>query len=191
MGPPSGVTGRGVARSFAQVLSAARAGETWAYTALYRTCAPRVLSFVRARGVDDPEGVVNEAFLGAFRGLSAFEGDESAFQGWLFAITRNKVADAHRRRARRREDPQLLDAELVGGDTEQEAHERMSGAGVRETLASLTGDQREVLLLRVLAGLSIDEVAQAMGKRPGAVKALQHRAVRALRRQLSTGAVSR
>jgi RNA polymerase sigma factor (sigma-70 family) len=191
MGPPTGLTGTGVGRSFAQVLSAACAGETWAYTALYRACAPRVLGFVRARGVDDPDGVVNEAFLGAFQGLAAFEGDESAFQGWLFAIARNKVADAHRRRARRREQPQLLDAELVGGDTEQEAYERMSRAWVRETLSSLTADQRDVLLLRVLGGLSIVEVAQAMGKRPGAVKALQHRARGALRRQLSTGAVSR
>jgi RNA polymerase sigma factor (sigma-70 family) len=191
MGPPTGVTGTGVGRSFAQVLSAARADETWAYTALYRMCAPRVLGFVRARGVDDPEGVVNEAFLGAFRGLSAFEGDESAFLRWLFAITRNKVTDAHRRRARRREDPQLLGGELVGGDTEADAHDRMSAAWVRETLSCLTADQRDVLLLRVLGGLSIEEVAQAMGKRPGAVKALQHRAVRALRRQLSAGAVSR
>ncbi len=191
MGTPTGVTGMGVGRSFAQVLSAARAGESWAYTALYRMCAPKVLGFVRSRGVDDPDGVVNEAFLGAFRGLSGFEGDESAFRGWVFAITRNKVADAHRRRARRREDPQLLAADLVGGDTEQEAHDRMSGGWVRETLSSLTAEQRDVLLLRVLAGLSIAEVARAMGKRPGAIKALQHRAVRALRRQLANGAVSR
>ena len=191
MGPPTGVTGTGVGRSFAQVLSAARAGESWAYTALYRMFAPKVLGFVLSRGVDDPDGVVNEAFLGAFRGLSAFEGDESAFRAWVFAITRNKVADAHRRRARRREDPQLLDRELVGGDSEQEAHDRMTGAWVRETLSSLTADQRDVLLLRVLGGLTIEEVAQAMGKRPGAIKALQHRAVRALRRELSTGAVSR
>jgi RNA polymerase sigma-70 factor, ECF subfamily len=191
MGPPTGVKGTAVGRSFAQVLHAARAGETWAYTALYRMCAPKVLGFVRSRGVDDPDGVVNEAFLGAFRGLSAFEGDESAFRGWVFAITRNKVADAHRRRARRREDPEPLDAELVGGDTEQEAHDRMSGAWVVETLSSLTADQRDVLLLRVLAGLTIDEVARAMRKRPGAIKALQHRAVRALRKQLSNGAVSR
>lgn len=89
MGPPTGVTGAGVGRSFPEVLGAAHVGESSAYTALYRMCAPRVLGFVRARGVDDPDGVVNEAFLGASRGLSGFEGDESAFHGWLFAITRN------------------------------------------------------------------------------------------------------
>jgi RNA polymerase sigma-70 factor (ECF subfamily) len=70
------------------------------------------------------------------------------------------------------------------GNTEVDAIAALSGDRVNELLASLSPDQRDVLLLRVIADLSIEDVAAALGKRQGAIKALQHRALASLRRQL-------
>lgn len=170
---------------WALAFAAARAGASSGYTALFRRHAPAVLAFVRARDVEDPDGVTNEVFLGAFAGLARFEGDEAAFRGWLFAIARNKVVDALRRRARR---PVLAATEApdrAGGDAEQEAMAHLGDEWVQRTLATLTDDQRDVLLLRVVAQLTIEEIAAVLGKPPGAVKALQRRGMRALQRRLA------
>lgn len=175
--------GRGA--GFAADLERARRGEALGYNALFRCHAPAVLSFVRARGVDDPDGTTNEVFLGAFRGLHRFDGDEPAFRSWVFAIARNKVVDALRHQARRPPQADGATAEHVGGDAECEAMARVGDAWVCDVLASLTEDQRDVLLLRVVSQLTIEEIATALGKPVGAVKALQRRGMRTLQRRLA------
>ena len=69
--------------------------------------------------------------------------------------------------------------------------EAMGVQRVREVLATLAPDQRDVIALRVIADLSVDQVAAALGKQPGAVKALQRRGLASLRRQLAEEGVSR
>ena len=73
---------------------------------------------------------------------------------------------------------------LASGDAERSALDRVGATWVDEALATLAPDQRDVLLLRVVADLTVEQVADALGKRPGAVKALQRRGVAALRRTL-------
>jgi RNA polymerase sigma factor (sigma-70 family) len=178
---------------FGSTLTAARAGAEWAWRALYHDVATGLARYARASGVRDPEGVVGEVFLRAVRALERFEGDRRAFRAWMFALARNVVIDEHRRVFRRRTVPLPPDVLAELGptqDAEEEAIRALAEARVRRAIAGLTAEQRDVLLFRILGDLTIDEVAAALGKRPGAVKALQARGLDRLRRDLSSGAVT-
>jgi RNA polymerase sigma factor (sigma-70 family) len=173
---------------FADVVSAAQAGDDDAVAQLYRDAVPRVLGYVRAQGVPDPEDVVSEVFVSMVRNLRSFTGDEDDFRGWLFTIAHRRVVDDRRRRGRRPEAPatlEVLDDEGgVGGDGEAEALGRLRARGVLEVVDELTPDQRSVLLLRVVADLPIAEIASIVGKGEAAVKALLRRGLASLERRL-------
>ena len=173
---------------FADALSAAKAGDDAGVTRLYRDAVPRVLGYVRAQGVPDPEDVVSEVFVSMVRNLGTFDGDEDDFRGWLFTIAHRRVVDDRRRRGRRLEAPASLevldDAGGAGGDGETEALGRLRARGVLEVVDGLTPDQRTVLLLRVLADLPIAEIATIVGKGEPAVKALLRRGLASLGRRI-------
>ena len=178
--------------AFADVLAAARADAPWAFERLYTELAPAVAGYLRLRGAREPEDLTNEVMLGVFRGLDGFDGDAAGFRSWVFTIAHRRVIDERRRRAARPETDGHLDPEAVlsGGDVEQEALAGLGEGEVRALLAELTDDQRDVLLLRIVADLSVDEVARITGKQPGAVKMLQRRGLAALRRLLEREAVT-
>lgn len=167
-------------------LDAARQGDQVGFTGLYRCLAGRVAGFARSRGVDDVDGLVNEVFLGAFRGLATFDGRAPEFRSWLFAIAWNKVTDGHRAAARRVRTAGLDPAEVeaVGGNSEDDALAALGSGSVQDMLDRLTPDQRDVLTLRVVADLSLEDTARITGRPVGAVKALQRRALASLRRIL-------
>jgi RNA polymerase sigma factor (sigma-70 family) len=171
--------------AFESVLAAAQRDAPWAYERLWRTFSPAVVSYLRLQGAYDPEDVTSEVFLGAFRGIGSFRGDEDGFRGWLFTIAHRRLTD-ERRRAGVRPQPAwgVAVPEQVGGDAEQEAWRRLDEERVRELCGQLPPDQRDVLLLRLLADLTVDQVAEALGKTAGAVKQLQRRGLTALRRIL-------
>lgn len=178
---------------FDQVLEAARAGAEWAWRALYHDAAPNLASYARASRLPDPEDVVGEVFLRAVRGLASFVGDERAFRAWLFTLARNRIIDEHRKIVRRRTEPvpaEMLTEIADAGDAEAEAMRAMAEERVRSALARLTPEQRDVLLLRILGGLTIDEVAFVVRKSPGAVKALQARGIAAIQKKIASGAVT-
>src|SRR5581483_3037589 len=158
-----------------------------ALRALYDAFGGRVCAYLRWRGAADPDDLTNEVFSRAFRHLDRFTGSEADFTAWVFTIARRLLVDEHRRASRRPVTvelaPQVCDA-IAGGDTEAEALTRVQEDRLDELLASLTPDQREVIALRIIADLPIDGVASVLGKDPGAVKALQHRGIAALRRRL-------
>lgn len=182
-----------IGESFDGVLDAARVGAGWAWRALYRDTAPDLLRYARASRVPDPEDVVGDAFLRAVRSLAAFDGDERAFRGWLFTLARNRIIDDRRKVVRRRTvpvPPEVLAEIAPSGDAEGEAMRALAEERVRSLIEHLTADQRDVLLLRILGGFTIEEVAAVVRKRPGAVKALQARGIAAIRRILEMGAVT-
>jgi RNA polymerase sigma factor (sigma-70 family) len=166
--------------------AAARVGAGWAFDRLYRALGPAVLGYLRSQGCIDPEGSVNDVFLRAFRAIERFEGDDDDFRSWVFTIAHNVVIDERRSTSRRPATQPLHDRlyELVGGDVEEDAMTRSGQGTVRQLLSLLAPDQRDVLLLRVVAELSLAEVARATGRSVGAVKSLQHRALASLRRHL-------
>lgn len=167
------------------VVAAARIGEGWAFEQLYESLSPAVLGYLRSQGCTDPEGAVSEVFLRVFRRLADFVGSDAQLRSWVFTIAHNLIIDERRMLSGRRADQPLHDRlELPGGDVEDDAMRRMAMGRARQILELLPRDQRDVLLLRIVADLSLDEAAEAMDRTVGAVKALQHRALASLRRRL-------
>jgi RNA polymerase sigma factor (sigma-70 family) len=184
-----------IGASFPELLEAARTGAHWALEALYRDLAPVVLRYLRIQGAAEPEDLTSEAFLAVVRSLRGFQGDERGFRAWVFSIAHRCLQD-ERRLARRREepaDPAYLAGPLSGihvGDVEEDALRQLGTDRALRALAALTPDQRSVFLLRVLADLSVADVARVLGKTPGAVKTLQRRAIRALAPRVKREGVS-
>jgi RNA polymerase sigma factor (sigma-70 family) len=181
--------------SFAAALEAARVGAPWAFEAIYRDLAPAVFGYLRGQGAREPEDLASEVFVGIVRNLGRFQGDERAFRTWVFSIAHRRLVDERRRLSRSLEEPtdpvemiRLVSGTAVG-DVEEEVME-MLGSGVERAMKALSSDQRAVLLLRILADLSVAEVASILGKSHGAVKTLQRRGLRSLVRQLEGEGVS-
>lgn len=166
---------------FDELLTAARAGEGWAFDELFRSWNSPVTGFVRARGVRDVDAVVNDVFLRAFGAIGSFDGDDGGFRAWLFRIARNRVIDEFRRIGRAPTTIELAAADtIVGGDVEADSERHFGDQRLFALLDMLTDDQREVLTLRFVADLTIDQIAGATGRRRGAVKQLQRRGLRRL-----------
>jgi RNA polymerase sigma factor (sigma-70 family) len=172
--------------SFETVLDAARAGAEWAWGRIYTSVAPSVTGYLRANGAAEPEDLTGEVLLQVVAGLERFHGGEQQFRAWVFTIAHRRLVDDLRRRSRR---PQPVapghmaeSAPAVGGDVRDDALRALDEAAVRAAIDELPRDQRAVLLLRILGDLTIEEIARVVGKRPGAVKALQRRALRRLER---------
>lgn len=167
------------------MLDAARAGDGWAFDELFRIWNGPVTAFVRARGVSEVNVIVNDVFMRAFSSIGSFDGDESGFRAWLFTIARNRVIDEARRNKRKPATTPLDSVlTLVGGDVVADAERGFGDDRVVALLGQLTDEQREVLTLRFIADLTIDQIAEATGRRRGAVKQLQRRALRRLERLL-------
>lgn len=171
---------------FDDVLAAAQAGAAWAFDVLYRDLAPAVTGYLRLHGAADPDDLAGETFLGVFTGLARFSGDEGALRAWVFTIAHRRLVDERRRRSRRPEVCERELPELVGGDVEDDVLARLGAGAVERICAGLPDDQRAVLLLRIIADLTVEQVATALGRSVGSVKALQRRGLRALRTQLGT-----
>ena len=152
-----------------------------------------VRTFAAARGAADPEAIANDVMLKVIRNLATFDGGESAFVGWMFKIARNRIIDEHRMANRR---PSIVDGmeppEMSAGSTAADvvALERIATNDMVELLQRLTADQCEVLALRMIADLSLKEVAKIVDKPVTAVKAAQRRGLRALQKEILLQAVS-
>ncbi len=173
---------------FPTVLAAARGGADWAWTLIYREYSSAVLRYFRGQGAHEPEDLLGEVFVQVVRNLGGFDGTEREFRSWVFMIARNRLVDHWRHVGRSKVDVvahEVLAEEAGSGNSEHEAMRRIAHGSVIETLQRLTDDQRDVLFLRYFAQLTVDEVAAVMGKRPGAVKALQARGLAAIRREMS------
>lgn len=175
-----------VERGFDEVLAAARHGQPWALDALFRTYARPVAGYIRARTPSSPDDLVSEVFTAALTSLDRFRGSEPEFRSWLFTIAARRVVDDLRRRARQLPTTayDLADDHRTSASAEAEGLDRLGEEWVRWVLDQLAPDQREVLLLRVLGDLTVDQVATRLGKTPGAVKQLQRRGLAAAARVL-------
>jgi RNA polymerase sigma-70 factor (ECF subfamily) len=170
-------------------LVGARRREPAAVARIYSTYAPALFRFFLAAVGDRPtaEDLTGDVFKSAIEGLPRFRGPVEALGGWLFQIARHDLSDYRRRQTRSPVQPLddlLEEAALAGGavDPEELALERVEGDRVLAALRQLTPDQREVLVLRLVADLTAPEVAEILHKSTEAVKALQHRGLASLAR---------
>lgn len=168
------------------VLPAAQAGEAWALQVVYEQLAPRVLGYLKARGASEPEDLTSEVFLTVFPRLSGLTGGAGGLRTFTFSVAHARLVDDLRRRSRREptvqyeahEDPRTTPS------SETLVLEGLAESRVRSLLDELLPDQRDVLVLRILGELSLEQVAQALGKSVGAVKQLQRRGLLTLRKML-------
>jgi RNA polymerase sigma-70 factor (ECF subfamily) len=147
-----------------------------------------VAAFARARGAEEPDELTSDVFVAVFRRIGEFVGDEAAFRGFLFTIARRRLVDESRRRSRRVRTtpwrPETDDRRAVSA--EEVVMDHRSRTAALDLVGGLTLDQRDVLVLRIFGELPLEQVATILGKRPGAVKALQRRGLDALRRNFQT-----
>ena len=146
---------------------------------VYRALAPAVLGYLRSQRAAEPEDLLGEVFLQVVRDLPRFRGGDDALRRWVFSIAHHRLVDARRRSGRR---PALDDGPVPELRSAPPAD--LLDPDLVRALCELTAEQREVVALRFVADLSIDAVATLTGRSPGAVKALQHRALSALAEHL-------
>ena len=179
---------------FDSILAGAKTGAPWALEALYRDLQPRLLRYLKPQAPAVAEDLASETWLGVAVAIPRFEGSEDDFRAFVFSVARRRLLDHRRKEARRRTvaaTPEALEDAGLVADSEREAMDSLGTGWAMERIASLPPDQAEVVLLRVIGDLSVDSVASILGKRPGAVRALQLRALRRLAKQLSKETVTR
>lgn len=170
---------------YENVLRAARRGDDQAWAEVYRDLAGPVLGYLRAQRAPDPDDLLGETMLQVVRDLRRFEGDEAGFRSWVFTIAHRRLLDARRsdqRKPSEAHEATLLEAALPAAEGAEP--EALAGLELDEVLAVLdriTDDQREVLLLRLVADLDVAQTAEATGRTVDAVKALSKRGLDRLR----------
>lgn len=182
-----------IGEGFAEVLAAAQEGSEAAFSRLWRDGNPPLLRYARVVAPEGAEDVAADTWLQVVRGLGDFRGDEHAWRAWLFTTARRRAIDHARRRSRRPTGP--LDEVPCGllpttPDAADLAIERISTQSAVALLTGLPAVQAEVIMLRVVAGLDTETVAQLVGRSPGAVRVAAHRGLRRLEGILAQAGVT-
>ncbi|MFG1892131.1 sigma-70 family RNA polymerase sigma factor [Micromonospora sp. NPDC049051] len=176
------------------LVARAQAGDVEAFGLVYDRYFDQVFRFIYRRVMDRQvaEDLTSETWLRALRNLSAFRRPGGDFGAWVTTIARNLTVN-HMQSHQRRERPvaEVRDTVSAGevAGPEALAVQQLTREALAEGIAQLSPVQRQCITLRYLRELSIEETAQVLGKTPSAVKAVQHKALRALRGLLSTTAV--
>ena len=175
------------------VVAEAVAGNRDALREVLEIIRPIVVRYCRARvGVTERSGlsaddVAQEVCLAAITALPRYKDQGRPFLAFVYGIAAHKVADAHRAAARNRSEPTDVVPERFSMEAgpEQMALDSESSARMNRLLAVLPEKQREILILRVVVGMSAEETAEAVGSTAGAVRVAQHRALARLKAEIT------
>lgn len=162
-----------------------------AFALVYRHVQPGLLRYLRGLSVVAADDLAADTWLEVVRGLDRFTGDERGFMAWVFTIARRKAIDRGRYEGRRLTAP-LDDDDSYGPrlpDTAEIVEQADATDAAIALVRTLPPDQAEVVLLRVVAGLDIAQVAELVGKSNGAVRVLTHRGLRRLGATLAARSV--
>ena len=177
------------------VVARAVAGDRGALHEVLETVRPIVLRYVRARiGSAERSGlsaddVAQEVCLAAITALPRYRDQGRPFLAFVYGIAAHKVADAYRAMGRNQADATDTLPERASSDRgpEQLAMDSEASARMERLLALLPEKQREIVILRVVVGMSAEETAEAVGSTAGAVRVAQHRALTRLKAELKDG----
>lgn len=165
-----------------KLLAAARAGSEEALGDLYSAYQPSLLRYFRLRAPADAEDLAAEVWLNVARGLDGLRGPATEFPRWLFTIAKRRLTDHYRRKKRR---PEQL-REPADEVEQSEPHVLVDDLDWALSLVSrLPAEQAEIVVLRVVARLPVDDVSAIVGKSPGAVRVASHRGLCRLRELVS------
>ena len=176
--------------SEAGLVDAARRGDHAAWEALYRSVYPGLRAFMSRRvSAAAVEDAVSETMTRAVAGIDRFELGPVGFAGWVYGIGRRVAADHYRRAGRqaRQEEAAVRGIDPDSPPPLEAVLQSEDHAALRAAFAQLSAEERELLELRVVGGLSAEDVASALGKRAGAIRTAQYRALAHLRRILEAG----
>jgi RNA polymerase sigma-70 factor, ECF subfamily len=172
-----------VGDDFARVLAGAQGGSEEQFAVLWRDANPALLRYLRVLAPEGAEDVAAETWIHVVRALARFTGDEAAWRAWLFTTARRRLFDQARLRKRHPVEPldeiSLADVPQAP-DTAQVALDNIATQDALALLARLPPLQAEVIMLRVVAGLDTDAVADLLGKTPGNVRVMAHRGLKRL-----------
>jgi RNA polymerase sigma-70 factor, ECF subfamily len=170
-----------------RLIHAAQSGDADAFAELYRDSVQPIYRYILFRVHDRQlaEDLTSDVFLRALKGLSRYVDQGRPFVAWLYTIAHARIVD-HYRRSDRRPLEQDLDVVQIAARTDMDRPmlQRQAARELRRAIARLTPDQQQVIILRFIEGKRTETVAEIMGKKPNAIKALQHRALRTLAKHL-------
>jgi RNA polymerase sigma-70 factor (ECF subfamily) len=192
-GSPCADTQHVVGDDFARVLAGAQGGSDDQFAVLWRDANPALIRYLRVLSPENAEDVASETWVHVVRGLPRFVGDEAAWRAWLFTTARRRLIDQARNRKRHPAEPldEISAAEVPSTpDTAQIAMDNLATEAAIELLSRLPQPQAEVIMLRVVAGLDTDAVADLLGKSPGNVRVMAHRGLRKLESLLGAAGIT-
>ena len=182
-----------VGEEFAVLLAAAQDGSQDAFAVLWRDANPALLRYLRVVASENAEDIAAETWVQVVRTLPKFTGDEAAWRAWLFTTARRRLLDQARLRKRHPTEPlddiSAADVPRAVG-AEQVAMDNIATEWAMALLSRLPQQQAEVILLRVVAGLDTEVVAEMLGRSPGAVRVAAHRGLRKLATMLAEAGVT-
>jgi RNA polymerase sigma-70 factor (TIGR02952 family) len=174
-----------------ELVRRAQQGDAEAFGQLYDHYVPMVFRYLYHRVGDRAlaEDLTSEAFVRALRRIDSLSYQGRDVGAWLVTIARNLVLDHVKSSRYRLEVPtaDMRDADHATDGPEDAVVQQLTNEQLLSCVRQLGGEQQECISLRFLQGLSVSETAAVMGKKDGAIKALQHRAVRRLARLLPEG----
>ncbi|MGH3249653.1 MAG: RNA polymerase sigma factor [Trebonia sp.] len=178
---------------FERVLADAQGGDDDQFAVLWRDANPSLLRYLRVLAPENAEDIAAETWMYIIRGLPRFVGDEAAWRAWLFTTARRRLIDQARLHKRHPAEP--LDGISAADvprspDAAQLALDNLATESAMALVSRLPTLQAEVIMLRVVAGLDTDTVADMLDKSPGNVRVLAHRGLKKLESLLGSAGVA-
>jgi RNA polymerase sigma-70 factor (ECF subfamily) len=188
MGVPNAIAARGELDEEQLLIHRAQMSDRAAWDEIFQRNYRRVYVFVYTRVGDQQaaEDLTSDVFLEAWKGIRRFTYRGVALISWLYQIAHNLMADFLRKRGRLRTEPLMYDGAQMR-DPRDEAEQVAERQSVAAAFKKLTLEQQQVLVSRFVEGLSLAETAALMGKKENAIKALEFRALKSVRRILGSG----
>ena len=157
------------APDYDQLVEEAIGGSDSAFSSLWRHFQPRMVRYL-AMFTNEPEDLSSEVWIKIASSIGSFQGDAAAFKGWIYTIARNAATDSARKKKRLGTTVELTETDWTS--------ENSTLVEVMDLIKRLPKEYAEIILLRVVADLEVNEVAEIVGKRPGNVRVLTHRGLK-------------
>ncbi|HUZ77640.1 MAG TPA: sigma-70 family RNA polymerase sigma factor [Chloroflexota bacterium] len=161
-------------------------GSGEAFGQLYQLYVDRIYNYIyyKTGHSVDAEDLTEQVFIKAWEAIGRFRPEGKPFAAWLFKVARNVVIDHYRTRKSNTDLSEVMAAAAADGDPEDAAQKQATRQLLMSAVRRLTDEQQQVILLKFIDGMDNAEISATMGKKEGAIRALQYRALLALQRIL-------